>query len=270
MLEIIAWTLLVLSFIVIIVIIIRRFPALAILNVDNIPGQKEARFKDKIMRQRMERDFSSLSLSLDRYRRKIGSLISNFLKKRYQRLQKIKTDLKKYKKLSYKEKKEKIDILYAKALSDIREEEYEKAENSLIEIISLDPKNVKAFLELAESYRLRKIFKEGKETLEHALKLAKQLQKDPELLEGVLLSEIRFSLAELCQEGEFWSEALEYGRQALDAEPMNPRYLDLIFDLSIIKKDKKLALDTWEKLALANPDNMKLTELKQKIEELKD
>lgn len=268
MLEIIAWTLLALSIIVIITIILRRFPALAILNVNNIPGEKEARFKDKIFKQRLDRDFSSISLRLNRLKRKIGQMISGFLRLRYKKLQTLKTDLKKYKKLSYQEKRDKISLLFANALSFIDEEDYEKAETGLIEIISLDPKNVKAFLELGESYRLRKVYKEAKETLEHGLKLAKQLERDPELLEGLVISEIRFSLAELCQEAKFYSEALEYGRQALDAEPMNPRYLDLILNLSIMRKDQKLALETWEKLASANPDNQKLNGLKDKIDKL--
>ena len=60
MLNIVVWTLVILSLAVILFIIIRKFPALAILNVDNIPGEKEAKFKEKIIRQRVERDFNSL------------------------------------------------------------------------------------------------------------------------------------------------------------------------------------------------------------------
>lgn len=266
--EIIAWTLLVISVIVIATIILRRFPALAILNVANIPGEKEARFKDKILKQRMERDFSSISLKLAKLKRRVSEAVGGFFKLRHKKLQKIKTDLKKYKKIGYREKRERIEVLFSKALDYIKDEDCEKAEDNLIEIISLDPKNVKAFLELSECYRLRKIYKEAKETLEHGLKLAKQLAKEPELLDGLVISEIRFSLAELCQEAGYYKEAVEYGRQALDAEPANPRYLDLILDLSIIRKDKKLALETWEKLASANPDNRKLNELKAKIDNI--
>ncbi|NCB20572.1 MAG: hypothetical protein EOM88_01430 [Clostridia bacterium] len=266
MLEIIAWILLIISLIVIITIILRRFPALAILNVDNIPGQKEAKFKDKILKQRVERDFFSISRRINKLKRKIGTAISQFFSLRYKKLQKLKTDLKKYKKLSYREKKARIENLFVKSLGHINDEDYEKAEASLIEIISLDPKNIKSFLKLAECYRLRKVYKEARETLEHGLKLTRQLKNDPELLEGLVIPEIIFSLAELCQEAELYPEALEYSLQAIDIEPMNPRYLDLILDLSIIKKDKKLALETWEKLSNTNPDNKKLNQLKDKID----
>lgn len=270
MLTTIAWTLVVISIITIIFIIIRKFPALSILNVDNIPGKKEAKFKEQIIRQRLERDFSGITLNLTRKRRYFGKMLSSFLKNHYQRLFKLKHDLKKYKKISFREKIEKIDVLLIKAEEAMGQEDYQGAENYLIEVISLDPKKVKAFLELGESYRLRKSFKEAKETLEHALKLAEQLKHDPELLTGIVMAEIQFSLADVCQEAGLYEEAIEYGLQALDAEPSNPRYLDLILDLSIIKKDKKLALETWEKLSMANPDNQKLSELKERIELLAD
>lgn len=270
MLTTIAWILAGLSLTVIIFIIVRKFPSLVILNVDNIPGEKEAKFKEKIIRQRVERDFNRISGNLNRFRRKAGGMISGFLKRRYQYLIKKRDDLRRQKKLSFTEKREKIGTLFAKAKAAMSLEKYEEAEKYLIEVISLDAKRLTAFLELGESYRLRKNFQDAKETLEHALKLAQQLSRDPEMLEGAVLAEIRFSLAWVCFQLNLNDEALEYGRQALDAEPNNPRYLDLILDLSIMKKDKKSALLTWEKLAAVNPENNKLSELRAKIDELAD
>jgi len=270
MLTIIAWILAGLSLAIIIFIIVRKFPSLAILNVENIPGEKEAKFKEQIIRQRVERDFNRLGGGLDRFRRRVGGMISAFLKRRYQYLSKKRDDLRRQKKLSFIEKREKISALFNKAKAAMSLESYEEAEKHLIEIISLDAKRLSAFLELAESYRLRKSFREAKETLEHALKLAQQLSRDPEMLEGVVLAEVKFSLAWACFQLGLQAEALEYGRQALDAEPNNPRYLDLILDLSIMKKDKKSALDAWERLAAVNPENNKLPELRAKVEELAD
>ncbi len=270
MLHVIAWILFIISLIVILFIIIRKFPAMAILNVENIPGEKEAKFKEKIIRQRLERDFGSIGFSLDRFRRRLGSLISGFLKRHYQHLTKVRDDLKRQKKLSFTEKRELIASLFLQAKNAMSTENYDEAEKHLIEIISLDAKRLAAFLELGESYRLRKNFQNAKETYEHILKLAQQLRRDPEMLEGIVLAEVHFSLAWVCYELELMDEALEYNRQALDAEPNNPRYLDLILDLSIMRKDKKLALESWEKLAAANPDNNKLAELRSKIDSLED
>ncbi|MGE5425819.1 MAG: tetratricopeptide repeat protein [Bacillota bacterium] len=270
MLDIIAWILAGLSLAVILYIVIRKFPALAILDVDNIPGQKEAKFKEKIMRRRVERDLGLVNSFLLLWRKRIGGLIGSFLKRRYQRLAKLRDDIKRQKKLSFSEKRERIAELFAQAKAALSADNFEAAEKHLIEVISLDAKRLSAFLELGESYRLRKSYKEAKETFEHTLKLAYQLRKDPEMLEGINISEIRFSLARVCYELDLIDEALEYGRQALDAEPNNPRYLDLILDLSIMKKDKNSAIASWEKLAAANPENNKLPEWKAKIDALEE
>jgi len=270
MLNIIAWIVATLSVLSILYIIIRKFPALSILDVENIPGEKEAKFKEKILRKRLERDFGRVATVWLRFRSLAGNFIGGFLKNRYQKLSKVRDDLRRQKKLSFTEKKERIDDLFTRAKNALAEYDYELAEKNLIEVISLDAKRLPAFLDLAEVYRLRKNFAEARATLEHALKLALQLSRDPEMLEGVIVAEIHFSLAWVCFELGLSDEALEYTRQALDAEPNNPRYLDLILDLSIMRKDKKLALASWEKLAAANPENKKLEELKTKIDLLSD
>ncbi|MCF7860274.1 hypothetical protein K9M09_01485 [Patescibacteria group bacterium] len=270
MLNTIAWIVAIISILSIIYIIIRKFPALSILDVENIPGEKEAKFKEQILRQRLERDFGRAAKIYLRFRGLVGGLIGGFLRRHYQKLSKVRDDLRRQKKLSFSEKKERIEDLFMRAKNALAEDDYEVAEKNLIEVISLDAKRLLAFLDLAEVYRLRKNFSEAKATLEHALKLALQLSRDPEMLEGIIVAEIHFSLAWICFELSLLDESLEYIRQALDAEPNNPRYLDLILDLSIMRKDKKLALASWEKLATANPENKKLEELKTKIDLLSD
>ena len=270
MLNIIAWIIAILSILSILYIVIRKFPALSILDVENIPGEKEAKFKERILRQRLERDFGQVAKFCLRLRSLVGNFIGDLLKKRYQKLSKVRDNLRRQKKLSFTEKKERIGDLFVRAKKALSEYDYESAEKHLIEVISLDAKRLSAFLDLAEVYRLRKNFQEARATLEHALKLALQFSHNPEMLEGIVVAEIHFSLAWICFELGLFDDALEYTRQALDAEPNNPRYLDLILDLSIMRKDKKLALASWEKLAAVNPENNKLEELKAKIDLLSD
>jgi predicted Zn-dependent protease len=62
--------------------------------------------------------------------------------------------------------------------------------------------------------------------------------------------------------------ALDSVRDALEFEPNNPRYLDLILDLGIMKKDKKLCEENLARLIEANPENNKIEEWRQKINEL--
>jgi len=77
-----------------------------------------------------------------------------------------------------------------------------------------------------------------------------------------------FSLAEIQQSLNNYKEAMKNMKEALKIEPKNPKYLDAMFNLSIISKDKAEALDAYKALKNINPDNGKLGEMKEKIGEL--
>jgi tetratricopeptide (TPR) repeat protein len=62
--------------------------------------------------------------------------------------------------------------------------------------------------------------------------------------------------------------AIKYFKRALQIEPNNPRYLDLLLHFSIMVKDKKLAQRTLRQLKETNPDNNKIEEFEQKINEI--
>lgn len=260
--------LILLCLLIILFIILKKFPALAILDVKEMPGEKEAEFKERIIRQRLERDLAKFSKVFLTAWRVISRFFNNFLINNYQRLKKLKADYDQKKKISVNDKQEKINKLFLSAQVARKQEDWEEAEEKLIAIVSLDTRNLLAFFELAELYYDLKKFSEAKATWEHSLKLYQQLKDDPSKLAQVNVQEIRYCLAETCQQMNDLSNAIEYINQALDFEPNNPRFLDLIFDLSIMKKDKKLAQEYFERLVAVNPANQKLIELKDKIKEL--
>ena len=80
--------------------------------------------------------------------------------------------------------------------------------------------------------------------------------------------EIYFSLAWVEKEIGDIDAALENIREALELEGNSPRFLDLILDLSIMKKDKELASVYLEKLASVNPENNKISDWQEKINSL--
>jgi len=57
-------------------------------------------------------------------------------------------------------------------------------------------------------------------------------------------------------------------KRSLEKHPNNPRYLDTMIEISIINKDKISALEAFDKLKEANPDNKKLEEWKKEIRKL--
>ncbi len=252
--------------IIILAILFKKFPVLAILDVNNLPGDKEMKFKDKIIKQRVERDLSKWGGAVAKVFLFVHNRFANFLNSTKNQLKKVKLNYKTNTHVSWPEKIKRTKELFLEIENYLKKENFSEAEERLVEIISLDDKNLKAFLKLADLYDLQKKWAEAKQTYEYALKLARK-HKDDELVMGDFnLSEIYWSLSWVFKELGELEDAKQNIQEALDLEPNNPRYLDLILDLSIIKKDKESALYYLEKLAEVNPENNKLNELSERIE----
>jgi tetratricopeptide (TPR) repeat protein len=268
MLTILSLILLILSLIVIAAIVLKKFPALAILDINNMPGEKEAKFKDQIIKQKVERDVARWSGAISRVWLFISQHVSNFLQSSQDRLKKAKLNYKSSAKISYGEKQKMIKDLFVAYSDLLKKEKYNEAEEKLVEIISLDQKNLAAFFKLGALYDEQKKWSESRQTYEYALKLARQYKDDEGIMAELTIQEIYFSLAWVEKEAGDLDAALENIREALELESNSPRYLDLILDLSIIKKDKELAITSLEKLATVNPENNKLSDWKEKIENM--
>ncbi len=264
---IISLILIVVCLVIILIIILKKFPALAILDVANLPGQKEAKFKDQLLQKRVERDLARGFSFLSRWYLALVKHWSNFLQGWHKRLKNLKLTYRLQRKIPSSEKAKRLKALFLAADELFAEEDYSEAENKLIEIIKLDQKNLQAFFKLGELYEAQKKWPEASQTYEHTLKL---LRQSPPLGNGNDLTpqKIYFSLAEVAKETADYKKALENIREALELEPNNPRFLDLILDLSIMKKDCAAAKEYWEKLAAVNPENNKLAEWRGKIEAL--
>ena len=193
MLTTISIILIILSCLVIFFIISKKFPALAVLDVESLPEEKEAKFKEQIMRQRLERDLSRFGGFFFRIW-KIGQVFGGWLRRIYDRLKEIKLGHAN-RKMSFKEKQERIEQLLSEANFEIGEEQYQSAEAKLISVISLDDKDLRAFIELADVYSRLKKLAEAKQTYRYALKLMRQHKNDEDFLRSFLIQEVYFSLA---------------------------------------------------------------------------
>lgn len=271
MVTIISLILILASIATIIAIIIKKFPALAILDVHNMTSEKEAKFKSTIMKARLERDLSRLGGLFGRLFLKLNKSWSKFLQSAHNNLKKVKLSYKASERLPITEKEKIIRDLLREASALTKEEEFERAEDKLLEAISLDQKNVWAFFELGGVYEELKKYPEARQTYEYALKLSKQPKSEVDSEEPELSpQEIYFALAWLEKDAGNLAAAYDNVLEALEFEPNSPRYLDLILDLSIIRKDKVSALKYFERLAESNPENNKLAEIREEIIALED
>lgn len=260
--NIVAIILIVICLFLIIRMVVKKLPVLAVMDIDSIPGQKEAKFKEQIVRERLTRNAIKNSAVVFNFLKSIYNQFNYLFKKFYNSLsaaQKKYQSLKKKEDLNPKEHQTKL-LEEAKSLFD--SEQLVEAENVLMEVIADDNQCLAAFILLGELYSSDQKYKEAKETLEYAQKLSQRQKKNNDL------AEIGFDLAKIGYALENWDEAIEMLRQSLDLVPNNPRYLDMLVEVAIKKKDKALALEVLEKLFLANPENQKITEFKERINDL--
>jgi len=281
MFNIIPLILILISLVVIISIVVRKFPVLANLDIDSIQSEREAKFKEQIISNRLKRNYFRYYNQFLKIVRPLGNGLVNFFKWSYKKLLEFKDTYNKEQKV-VEDSEVTVDRLFAEIEELLKNDKIEETENKLIHVISLDSKNIKAFRMLGEVYFKRKDFNEAKQTWEHALRLAEKEQEvfDQSQVDekGVkseeseknarLIAELYFDLALVSIKIENIKDSLENIKKALKMEPNNPRYLDTMLEISIIKKDKMLAEKTYMKLEKVNPENGKLPDLKRQIEEL--
>lgn len=276
MFNIIPLILILISLSVIIVIVLKKFSVLANLDVENIQSEKEARFKEQIIGNRIKRNFYKYSSRIIRVFKPLGEEIGLFFANSYKKLLEFKENYNKEKILKNESDEQIIQRCFKEADIFIEEEKYDEAENRLIEVIGLDGKNVKAFRSLGNVYLFKKSFTEARQTLGHAIKLLEASYDPNKVIGGNDNSDINnqlasayFDLTLANRETGDTDAAIESIDMALGVQPNNPRYLDTKFELSIIKKDIEKAEEAYEKLKTADPDNQKLNELKDRLDVLK-
>lgn len=147
--------------------------------------------------------------------------------------------------------------LVAEAENLMEESRYDAAEKKLIEVVSHDPKNVPAYERLGRLYFMNKDYAGARETFAFLLRLS---PKD---------ASVCASLGEVAEAEGKRDEALRYYKEALDISPNNPKYLDFYIDAAIVSEDVHEATSALERLREANPENQKITDFEERIEELR-
>lgn len=137
-----------------------------------------------------------------------------------------------------------------------RKEEWTQAEKKYIEIISFNPKEVKAYEHLGRLYTKMKQFDQAEQCLRFAAKLR---PAD---------ASVRASLGELYMGEEQWTRALEELGRAIEKRPGNPKYLDRYIETALALKDALKARMALMQLKESNPENQKIAEFEERIQGL--
>lgn len=282
----------------ILVIIVRRFPQLSLLDVDNMPQVKEGKKKLEFLRRRVaERAKETQAARLEqwkpmvarwkalqwRFRRYVGN-IERILARERERV------IRRMSKGEAAMHAEDLRGTLQEGAFAFEQGDFEEAENKYLAVIRLDPKNKDAYLGLGDVYRKQEQTEEAKETYKFLAQLDPQSDvvrvKLAELAEeagnmeeairyyeqAVLLNDNlapRFAkLAELLSDVAAYPAAYEAIRQGADLEPQNPKYLDMLVEISILSGRKDAAEAAYDALRKVNPDNEKLAAFKDRIEKM--
>ncbi|PIZ94830.1 MAG: hypothetical protein COX81_02635 [Candidatus Magasanikbacteria bacterium CG_4_10_14_0_2_um_filter_37_12] len=293
MLDIIPFILIILSISSLVILIVRKFPQLSLLDVDTIPDAKEERKKDEIIMGRVKKKSTEKDSV---WKKRVLPLVQKWGKLQLsfrQYVGKIKSDV-------LAEEKNKdfggvagvlgVDVvrnLLNEANNAVAQREWQEAEKIYIAIIKRDTKNKEAYKGLADVYFVQEQLDEAKETYKFLLqfdpenesifiKLAEISEQQDSLEDAVMYyqqavmikdntPDFFVKIHELLLKLNEKDSALEAISQAVELEPDNPKYLDKLIEASIMVGNRKLAEDVYQQLRMVNPENKKLEILKDKI-----
>ena len=292
--DILLIILLLLSSAFIIFKVVKKSALLINVNVDNLPEVKVQRQKDAILKSRLERSWVDIFGKLKVLASPAKSRVNEKFKQYYKKLKDIERDLRRrgFEKLSSSvDRSQAIDEILTAAKQHINSEKYNEGEDTILDAIAIDQHNIEAYKLLVEVYRLKKEYTQAKETLQYLLKLThsedpdvyysladiarargnlKQAEED--YVKSISLSDDNYlyllSLAEVYRELEEEEKALQTAQRALLLAPNNPKILDFLINISIIMSDKELAADYLGRLKEINPENQKITEFMERLDNL--
>lgn len=263
MINIIPLILIGVSFFLIIAIIMKKFSVLASLDVSTIPAEKEAKFKEQLIESRLNRGVAKVTSRIAWITRIFKERISGLFSRLNEHLNEMKKDYSGQRIAPLD--KDKIMEIVERLFEEVKEldskNDFLAVEEKLIEVIGIDSKNSHAFESLGELYYQNKKYEEAAQAFEHVLKLLKDGEDDKQ-------AEIYFDLALTKRESGDIEETAKNIAKAVKFSPNNPRFLDLMLEISIMNKDRGVALDAFKKLAEVNPDNNKLEEWDRMIKEI--
>lgn len=269
----------------------RKFPQLRLIDLSTLAKERHAQVKSRIMKDRFDRSMGRLKSRTGTAAARAKGRIGRAYEKLYRRLKRMEEKYEEESPTPPEAREARNNRLLAEAERLIEEERLEDAEERYIEVLRLDPHSIDAYRGLAEIYISQKAYDQAKEVLEFLLKLDKSdaraferlgaverfrgnfREAEARFLESISLAgnvaSYRAELAELYLRTGEPEKAWEQLKIALEKEPYNPKYLDYFLEASILVGDAEAASEALEALETANPENQKLEDLRERVEELK-
>lgn len=237
-----------------------KWDQLKLLDTESLPDLQSKKLKYEILRQRIERTGTQYAKKAQQdILKPVGTFAQDFIRRMAGKLTAAERSYQKKKQASGVEGKdpETIKKLMREAEKFIDDELYDRAEKTLIEIVSADPRNVEAYELLGRLYLTKKDFELAKETFVFIKKLSPD---DSSVIASI--GEVEEKLGNL-------ENAFGYFKKAHELSPNNPKYLDFFIDSAINIGDVHEAMTALDKLSEVNPENKKIEEFEKRIEAIR-
>lgn len=232
----------------IVLIVVRKFPQLASLHIEESSRDKLKQLKKNLVLSRITRSVQAIKKKI--IAPETWQRIQYLVRQSYARLKMLEE------KYRTNTTDTKIKILLKRGLSNIVDDP-ELAEQCFLDVITLDPRNLDAYEGLSQIYLERKNMHEACEIADFLVKLNPAAK-----------GRYFFALAQAFLQTGDRAEAWKYALQSIDTEPTNPKYLDFIIELAILDGNVREGSEYTERLRAVNPENAKLVDFKERLQAL--
>ncbi|MBI2473050.1 tetratricopeptide repeat protein [Candidatus Uhrbacteria bacterium] len=259
-----SWILIILIFIclgVIGLVFFRKIPQLRVIDVSTLPKERERQVKEQIILSKLQRSSGAKLMRVTRASAGLVNFLSKQGRRAVQKLYRIEQYYQKLKRSSqegiHHYSEETIRQRIETAMDLIRQEEFIPAEKIFIDIISHNPKSIQGYESLGNMYLASGQLDQARETLMFALRISPDD------------ASVNISLAEVEIKRGNVKQALPYAKKAIEKRPKNPRYLDYYIEISLQTGSLKDARAGIQTLKEVNPENKKISEFEERLEEKK-
>jgi tetratricopeptide (TPR) repeat protein len=253
--------LLAVSAIALVVLVVRQWKKLTLIDLEAMPKEKIRSRKYQLIEERLERKTRGMREFSKRVLSPVSGTVAAGMHRSYQKLLQME---RKYRlavgqpktEEERERRRQKVVALMQQGEQVFNDGNYGEAEQIFLDTIRLNPQEVEAYEYLGEVYAQKKEYDHAIETLEFARHLNPNEDR------------IYYDIGMVYSQQGNSAKALENLKECVRLSPNNPRNLDSLLAVSIAAGDRVVAVQTLRQLKEANPENQKIAEFEEQVKGL--
>ncbi len=278
---------------VVIIILIRHWKEIRLLNPGSIREEQERQQRDDLIKNRFARLSSGRLRPLIRLGKVGAHRVQQAYQKTYDRLQAVEQFYRNAKSpfaTLTPSDRERIKTLITEARAMARDLKWADAERRYLEVLGLDTRHVDAYKGLATIYLKQKWYPQAFETFQFVVKMKKaddvvyaglaeiaEAQNNLLLAEDMCLKAVEVSpgqpqrhaeLAEFYMQQNQFEKALPHVQLATELDPKSAKYLEMALEISLFTKNTTNARKYYDRLRLVTDDRVRFQSWREKVEKL--